>query len=114
MLPSESNDKRTALANKIWNAFKRLNVPLKIEHFNSLLKVYLENDYPFSPIDMLAEIESNGLKPDRTTYEHIIARFCQQGDINDVTVIIETMKKKDYRLTENIYCSLITGHANAG
>jgi leucine-rich PPR motif-containing protein len=42
-----------------------LNVPMDISHYNALLRVYLENEYEFSPTEFLAELQSKGVEPNR-------------------------------------------------
>lgn len=43
----------------------KLNVPMDISHYNALLRVYLENEYSFSPTDFLADLQSKGVEPNR-------------------------------------------------
>ena len=43
----------------------KLNVPMDISHYNALLRVYLENEYEFSPTEFLAELRSKGVEPNR-------------------------------------------------
>lgn len=43
----------------------KLNVPMDISHYNALLRVYLENEYKFSPTEFLADLKVKGIEPNR-------------------------------------------------
>ena len=45
--------------------FLNMNVPMDISHYNALLRVYLENEYEFSPTDFLADLKMKGVEPNR-------------------------------------------------
>lgn len=47
------------------------------------------------------------------TYQRLIARYCQQGDIDGATQILEFMREKQLPVNENVFNALINGHANA-
>lgn len=102
---------RTALVQEIWKTLNALNVPMDISHYNALLRVYLENEHQFAPTDFLAEIEAKGIEPNRVTYQRLITRYCQQGDIEGATRILEFMRGKSLPVNENVFNSLILGHS---
>ncbi len=54
-----------------------MQVPLDISHYNTLMRVHMDNDKEFSPTDFLSEIASKGLEANRITYQQIIAKYCQ-------------------------------------
>ncbi|KAK9707701.1 Pentacotripeptide-repeat region of PRORP [Popillia japonica] len=114
LVPEEQPEVRTKLVQEIWNTLKKLNVPMDISHYNALLRVYLENEHEFSPTEFLAELESRGIDPNRVTYQRLIARYCQQGDIDGATKILEFMREKQLPVNENVFNALITGHSEAG
>ncbi|XP_050321595.1 leucine-rich PPR motif-containing protein, mitochondrial [Bactrocera neohumeralis] len=113
LVPEEMPEVRTALVQEIWKTLNSLNVPMDISHYNALLRVYLENEHHFSPTDFLAEIESKNIEPNRVTYQRLIARYCQQGDIDGATRILEFMRSKNLPVNENVFNSLILGHSQA-
>ncbi|XP_005185081.3 leucine-rich PPR motif-containing protein, mitochondrial [Musca domestica] len=114
LVPEELPEVRTALVQEIWKTLNALNVPMDISHYNALLRVYLENEHEFSPADFLAEIESKSIEPNRVTYQRLIARYCQQGDIDGATRILEHMRAKNLPVNEAVFNSLILGHSQAG
>lgn len=111
LVPEEMPEVRTALVQEIWKTLNALNVPMDISHYNALLRVYLENEHHFSPTDFLAEIESKSIEPNRVTYQRLIARYCQQGDIDGATRILEYMRAKNLPVNEAVFNSLILGHS---
>lgn len=65
LVPEELPEVRTALVQEIWRTLNNLNVPMDVSHYNALLRVYLENEHPFSPTEFLADLESKGVEPNR-------------------------------------------------
>lgn len=114
LVPEELPETRTKLVQEIWNTLNKLNIPLDISHYNALLRVYLENEHPFSPTEFLSELESKGIEPNRVTYQRLIARYCQDGDIEGATRILEFMREKQLPVNENVFNALIVGHSQAG
>lgn len=47
------------------------------------------------------------------TYQRLISRYCQQGDIDGATQILEFMREKQLPVNENVFNALIMGHSNA-
>ncbi|XP_055375539.1 leucine-rich PPR motif-containing protein, mitochondrial [Condylostylus longicornis] len=113
LVPEELPEVRTSLVQEIWKTLNMLKVPMDISHYNALLRVYLENEHQFSPTDFLADLESKGIEPNRVTYQRLISRFCQQGDIEGATRILEYMREKNLPVNENVFNALILGHSQA-
>lgn len=114
LVPEELPETRTALVKEIWNTLNRLNIPMDISHYNALLRVYLENEHPFSPVEFLAELESKGIEPNRVTYQRLISRYCQVGNIDGATNILHYMREKQMSVNENVFNALIVGHSKTG
>ncbi|XP_044733810.1 leucine-rich PPR motif-containing protein, mitochondrial [Chrysoperla carnea] len=113
LVPEEQPEIRTKLVQEIWKTLNKLNVPMDVSHYNALLRVYLENEYEFSPVEFLAELEKQGIEPNRVTYQRLISRYCQKGDIEGATKILEFMKEKQLPVNENVFNALIMGHSQA-
>lgn len=111
LVPEELPEVRTALVEEIWKTLKAINVPMDISHYNALLRVYLENENNFSPTSFLADLEAQSVEPNRVTYQRLIARYCQQGDIDGATRILEFMREKNLPVNEAVFNSLILGHS---
>ncbi|KAG4079721.1 hypothetical protein HA402_006754 [Bradysia odoriphaga] len=110
LVPEELPEVRTALVQEIWKTLNNLNVEMDITHYNALLRVYLENEHPFSPTEFLADLEAKGIEPNRVTYQSLISRYCQEGDMDGATKTLEFMLP----INENVFSSMIMGHSEAG
>nr|XP_040237035.2 leucine-rich PPR motif-containing protein, mitochondrial [Anopheles coluzzii] len=113
LVPEELPEVRTALVQEIWKTLKNLNVAMDVSHYNALLRVYLDNEHPFSPTEFLADLQSKGIEPNRVTYQRLISRYCQQGDIEGATRILEFMREKQLPVNEYVFNALIMGHSQA-
>uniref|UniRef100_A0AAG5DD85 Pentacotripeptide-repeat region of PRORP domain-containing protein n=1 Tax=Anopheles atroparvus TaxID=41427 RepID=A0AAG5DD85_ANOAO len=113
LVPEELPEVRTALVQEIWKTLKNLNVAMDVSHYNALLRVYLDNEHPFSPTEFLADLQSKGIEPNRVTYQRLISRYCQQGDIEGATKILEYMREKQLPVNEYVFNALIMGHSQA-
>ncbi|XP_021109468.1 leucine-rich PPR motif-containing protein, mitochondrial isoform X2 [Heterocephalus glaber] len=114
LLPEISFKERTDFVHKIWDRLQELGTVYDVSHYNALLKVYLQNKYKFSPTDFLAKMEEANIQPNRVTYQRLIAAYCNVGDIEGASKILEFMKNKDLPVTEGVFSALVTGHATAG
>ncbi|XP_066552581.1 leucine-rich PPR motif-containing protein, mitochondrial [Amia ocellicauda] len=114
LLPEMQLSERTELVHRIWDKLQELGAVYDASHYNALLKVYLQNDFKFSPTEFLAKMEAARVQPNRVTYQRLIAAFCQEGDIDGASKILGFMKSKDLPITEAVFNSLVTGHARAG
>ncbi|XP_005804231.1 leucine-rich PPR motif-containing protein, mitochondrial [Xiphophorus maculatus] len=114
LLPEVPMEERNDLAQRVWNKLQELGAQYDVSHYNALLKVYLQNEFKFSPTDFLAKMEAANVQPNRVTYQRLIAAYCQNGDIEGASTILGFMKSKDLPITEAVFSSLITGHSRAG
>ncbi|XP_064600920.1 leucine-rich PPR motif-containing protein, mitochondrial-like [Liolophura sinensis] len=80
-LPEIRPEERTAIVNQMWDKMLSLGATYNTQHYNALLRVYLQNEHKFSPTDFLASMDSNKVTPNRVTYQRLVARYCQDGDI---------------------------------
>uniref|UniRef100_A0A667YUN4 Leucine rich pentatricopeptide repeat containing n=1 Tax=Myripristis murdjan TaxID=586833 RepID=A0A667YUN4_9TELE len=114
LLPEIPLAERSELAHRIWDKLLELGASYDVSHYNALLKVYLQNEFKFSPTDFLAKMEAAKVLPNRVTYQRLIAAYCQNGDIEGASTILGFMKSKDLPITEAVFNSLVTGHSRAG
>ena len=114
LVPEEPPAARTQLVHDIWKMLESFGVKLDISHYNSLLRVYVENEYRFNPMDFLKKLHEKGVEPNRVTYQRLLTSYCQRGDINGASQILELMKSKDLPISEVVFNSLVMGHSNTG
>ncbi|KAL8619576.1 hypothetical protein ACOMHN_019632 [Nucella lapillus] len=101
---------RQKLADELWEKYKKHGIPLDVMHYNTLLAVYNMNKLHFSPTEFLASMEANGVTPNRITYQRLISRFCDNGDIQGATQVLEHMKSASLPINDHVFNSFITGH----
>ncbi|CAG4949184.1 unnamed protein product [Colias eurytheme] len=114
LVPEELPEQRTLLVQKIWNVLTERGVPMDVSHYNALLRVYLENEHPFSPAKFLEEMEKKGLQPNRVTYQRLMWRYCQEGDVEGATRVLEKMRELNMPVSEPVLNALVMGHAFHG
>ncbi|XP_077351806.1 leucine-rich PPR motif-containing protein, mitochondrial [Festucalex cinctus] len=114
LLPEMGMEERTELAHLVWDRLQEMGAQYDVSHYNALLKVYLQNEFKFSPTVFLAKMEAANIPPNRVTYQRLITAYCQSGDIEGASTILGFMKSKDLPITEAVFNALITGHARAG
>ncbi|KAK0177466.1 hypothetical protein PV328_001517 [Microctonus aethiopoides] len=112
-LVDSDNKESIQLVQDVWDTLVLLNIPMDVSHYNSLLNVYLEKEYEFSPSAFISKMLENSIEPNRVTYQRMITAYCQRGDIAGATKILEIMRNKDFPLCENVFNSLIMGHSKA-
>lgn len=108
-LPGEPLSRRMEQTEKIWSAMSQLE--LNIQHYNARLQIYLENEHQFAWTDVMDEIRSRGLQPDQQTYELIFEHLCRIGPMDAAMRFIGEIEAKGFKLTENIYGSMMLGYA---
>lgn len=63
-MAEETPQVRTKLAQTLWNTLQNRKV-IDISHYNALLGVYVENDHSFSLEEILLDMVSKELTPNR-------------------------------------------------
>lgn len=58
-------EERSRMVQDVWSEIIRMKCVLLTTHFNALLEVYIENDYPFCEDEFLKSMEETELKPNR-------------------------------------------------
>ncbi|XP_022646972.1 leucine-rich PPR motif-containing protein, mitochondrial-like [Varroa destructor] len=107
-----SPEARTALTETVWKLANPKQ--LDISHYNALLQAYLENNTAFDPQTFLVQLKDAGVAPNRVTYQRLIQRFCDVGDVAGASKVIEFMKSERIPVSERVFNALIKGHVLTG
>lgn len=113
LLSDEQPDTRIKLVQDVWKTLETLGIELDISHYNALLKIYIDNEFNFDPNDIFADVDKKKLIPNRMTYQYLITRYCQQGDIDKAFQILKMIREKDALINIGIFNALIMGHWQA-
>lgn len=60
----------------LWKIAKSRQISLDINHYNALLKCYVENNHKFSVTEFLENMSKDGLTANRVTYQYLIQNYC--------------------------------------
>ncbi|XP_041975636.1 leucine-rich PPR motif-containing protein, mitochondrial [Aricia agestis] len=111
LLADEAPATRLDLAEQIWNTI-RSHTELTVDHYNELLKVYIDNGKWLTVSSFVQEMSP--IIPNITTYELMLRALGEAGDIDQATEVISNMKTQGIAATENVFNSLIIGQGKAG
>ena len=114
VLDQEQPSSRSSLVSTIWSLLEKKGITVTVVHYNALLRVHLENSHQFQPEEVLQDMKTAGVSPDKETYQCLISRHCQTGDIEGAGKILQMMKSAGIKVNENIFNSLIMGHGESG
>ena len=87
-----------------------LDIILTTVHYNALLRMHLENGHKFRPEQVLEDMRKHGAAPDKETYQCLISRHYQEGNIEGASKVLQMMKNQGIQINENDFISLILGH----
>lgn len=61
----ELPSRRTQLALQHWQMLEELKAPLDLNCYNALLKIYVENNHTFNPMEFIQTMEAKSIQPNR-------------------------------------------------
>lgn len=73
--------------------------------------VYVENKFDISLTDFLNILNKKNIEPNRVTFELIIQKYCQLGEIAAALDTLRIMREKHMPLSHKICHALIDGYA---
>lgn len=100
-----------ALAEKAWQILLKKKVNLTVEHYNSLLRCYIENRKIFSHKEFLASMIC---EPNHQTFNLLLESISENGDMEQAVNIVNIMKDKGIGVNETVFTSLILCHLRCG
>lgn len=112
-LVDASRKERTVFIDQVWKMLKEKNAPLDASHYNALLNVYLDIDYPVDPLEFLETMKNDNVDPNRVTFQRLIYCYAQMGKPEGAQKILESMREKNYPINESIFNALIYGNLRA-
>ncbi|KAL2714763.1 LOW QUALITY PROTEIN: hypothetical protein V1478_015948 [Vespula squamosa] len=96
--------------NTLWKLCNIYNVPMNVNFYNTLLQVYVENKYQFSPLEILSDMKRRSIEPDKLTYKKILEYYCKNGNMEAAMIMFKYIKDEYYPLDVDIYNLIITGY----
>ncbi|XP_077295704.1 leucine-rich pentatricopeptide repeat containing 2 [Arctopsyche grandis] len=111
ILLDESPEKRMVLVNQVWEILTKAS-KLDLDHYNELLKCYIDNNHIFDVNDFLKNMLP--IEPSGLTYQLLLTAACNVGDMQQALEIIEKMKGANIIVSEIVFNSLIEGYGKSG
>lgn len=138
---SSKHIRQTHVLDDIWTELKSKLLPINVQHYNALLRIYIEKGKIFSARAMFDEIIGRGVKPNvcvgnfsflflkkyslhanstifdtffSSTCNLLILNCAQRGDVNGARDILDVMQPQEIGMNEVTFNNLILAYANAG
>ncbi|KAG6795753.1 leucine-rich PPR motif-containing protein, mitochondrial [Apis mellifera caucasica] len=105
---------RIKLAESLWIILTVCNFKVSVVHYNTLLKLYIENEHNFSIINLLKDMKCKQIYPNEKTYEIYIKYYCMKGNINKALMLLHDMKKLKFSISKSIFDLLMLGYSQSG
>lgn len=77
-----------------------------VSHYNALLKVYLQNEFKFSPTDFLAKMEAANIQPNRVSTAELIMYNYYYYTVKSTVVPME--QPYSFFMTSFYFCLQVT------
>jgi pentatricopeptide repeat protein len=114
LLISELPRQRQQVLDHMMNIFKQKNVSFDVTHYNSYMRVSLQNNAFFDPIKIFNEIKNNGIQPNLTSFRLLIECYARQGRSDDIQKILNEMKLANLNIEPLILTHLLSSYAQKG
>ncbi|GFV51337.1 leucine-rich PPR motif-containing protein, mitochondrial [Trichonephila clavipes] len=113
-LCGETPNEQAKIVDKVWIKLTKLGMSMDVKHFNSYLKVLVDSHKNvFSTSQFLASMENANIKPNKVTYMLLLQKYCDDGNLNGASEILQCLKEKGFPINEGVFNLLIKGHIKA-
>ncbi|GFT70491.1 leucine-rich PPR motif-containing protein, mitochondrial [Nephila pilipes] len=109
----EKPDERVKMADEVWKKLQKLGVQINVRHLNSYLKVLVDSKHEFSISEFLTTMENFNIEPNKVTYMLFLQKYCNQGNLNGASEILQCLKENKFPVNESVFNLLINGHIKA-
>lgn len=106
LLAMESADTRQLALQRVLELIKSVG-QMTVEHHNALLATQLTNGHLFSPVDVISAIKAEGQSPNDQTYQLLIERYCEVGELEAASVVMTRMQQVGMAVNDRVFNSLI-------
>ena len=114
LLISELPRQRQQVLDHMMNIFKQKNVSFDVTHYNSYMRVSLQNNYFFDPIKILEEMKTMNITPNLTSFRLLIECYARQGRSDDIQKILNEMKTANFNIEPLTLTHLLSSYAQKG
>lgn len=114
LLVSELPRQRQQVLDHMMHVFKQKQVPFDVTHYNSYMRVSLQNSSFFDPIKILDEMRTAQITPNLTSFRLLIECFARQGRSDDIQKILNEMKTANFNIEPLTLTHLLGSYAHHG
>lgn len=114
LLVSELPRQRQQVLNHMMNIFKTKHVSFDVTHYNSYMRVSLQNNAFFNPTEILREMKQANIQPNLTSFRLLIECYARQGQSNEIQQILNEMKSAHLNIEPLVLTHLLSSYAQKG
>lgn len=114
LLVSELPIQRQQVLERIFNVFKEKQVQFDVTHYNSYMRISLQNQFFFDPMKILDEMKERKLIPNLTSYRLLIECYARQGKSEQIQQVLNEMKINNFNIEPLVLTHLLTSYAQKG
>ncbi|OAD59837.1 Leucine-rich PPR motif-containing protein, mitochondrial [Eufriesea mexicana] len=102
------------LGQSLWLFLTVYDFKVSTEHYNALLKLYVDNEHTFSTAKLMTDMYSKQIYPNKQSYDMCIKYCCKKGNIDEALKLIQDMKMYRINISESVLNSLMIGYSQSG
>ncbi|CAF2111137.1 unnamed protein product [Rotaria magnacalcarata] len=114
LLISELPHQRQQVLDHMMKIFKQKHVTLDVTHYNSYMRVSLQNNHLFDPINILDDMRKISITPNLTSFRLFIECYARQGRSDDIQKILNEMKIANLNIEPLVLTHLLSSYALKG
>lgn len=114
LLISELPRQRQQVLDHMMNIFKQKQVTFDVIHYNSYMRVSLQNNHLFDPMKILDEMKKANIAPNLTSFRLLIECYARQGRSDDIQNILNEMKSANLDIEPLVLTHLMGSYAHKG
>ena len=114
LLVSELPRQRQQVLEHMMTVFKQKQVPFDVTHYNSYMRVSLQNTSFFDPMKILEEMRVAQITPNLTSFRLLIECYARQGRSDEIQKILNEMKTANFNIEPLTLTHLLGSYAQNG
>ncbi|CAF1058055.1 unnamed protein product [Rotaria sordida] len=114
LLVSELPNQRQQVLDHMMKIFKQKHVTFDVTHYNSYMRVSLQNNYLFDSMKILEEMKKFNIIPNLTSFRLLSECYARQGRSDDIQKILHEMKIANLNIEPLILTNLLSSYAQKG
>ena len=114
LLVSELPRQRQQVLDHMMKIFQQKQVPFDVTHYNSYMRVSLQNGSFFDPMKILGDMQAAHIAPNLTSFRLLIECYARQGRSDDIQRVLNEMKTANFNIEPLTLTHLLGSYAEKG